>query len=643
MALYQPTPALLKCKEPNCVDQFNEDPFLLEEDDIPLMSEDYVDTAVSSSQEVNNYAINTAGLIESYVGESTYAEVVRQKEAEVLNVGPDAVLEQSVAALASEEIEGITQLIIEEPSLQDQDGIDAGAELIQETLDAKEAGSAAAPKAVVDIYRPDLPELQREARAMQDYGMAILAQHMDDVGLMETILDVGQTLVPGWALKEYWDVSDRLGVDMRDIKNALKVLPAEEVTKVLPTLIDEIQTITGNSFTTGIIVADMLGVSDDNDFEVTLAQADVAMLGMGALYKAVKSLSTIRRAHKLTSEAVAARHTNEILDNKDVMRMSNLEVGDVQATKAPLDGNEQFFAGGTDELKEAVSKDYRERVKAIQAETEQVRFMRDGIMRGDEQALILEKYQTKFDSDPDIRNADLSFDGNRIVGTLTDNEGRATDFALEIDKDSIGRFGGEMKSGVLRNYAMSPSAVFSGLKEDVVGKATVLSDMISTKNRVQLEKAASAAFKGTNAKQKAKIDDILLMGDEKGVVYTIEDLTNGVQTSKGTVVLETPAEISAYYGAREMFDRLHWIKNKEQRRALTFEGYKNQVRFPDKPEDLGISYLPETAIVKEVDRLPDEVAKVWDNSLGRKVAAIDVEEGIARGDLLVLKIGNASR
>ncbi|AUR95581.1 hypothetical protein NVP1209O_24 [Vibrio phage 1.209.O._10N.222.52.B2] len=185
---------------------------------------------------------------------------------------------------------------------------------------------------------------------------------------------------------------------------------------------------------------------------------------------------------------------------------------------------------------------------------------------------------------------------------------------------------------------LSPAAWSKGEFNQAVQRAIVASDLSAgyAKQVGDMMLWAIEPVKGLkNTKARGRIEDILQAGDEfinphtqtRGRVFTLNELSAGVETSKGTVKLTAPNEVEAYYRTRMLADTFYQQQNGLVRRELELGGFSN------------VNLLGGTskAIAKPMDTVESAVLsikdkpgyRVFDEAQGR---TINLDEATVRAE-----------
>jgi hypothetical protein len=120
----------------------------------------------------------------------------------------------------------------------------------------------------------------------------------------------------------------------------------------------------------------------------------------------------------------------------------------------------------------------------------------------------------------------------------------------------------------------SPEFYINQMLKDAVSESTAIG-FTQQQFRNFFEEAANKYLKGMPSKAKQKVSSILLQADRDKISrYSTADLMSGVATKEGLFRLETPEEILAYHGVRDVFDTAYLMKNRQLRRELEFDKWQ---------------------------------------------------------------------
>lgn len=122
-------------------------------------------------------------------------------------------------------------------------------------------------------------------------------------------------------------------------------------------------------------------------------------------------------------------------------------------------------------------------------------------------------------------------------------------------------------------FVNSPSTYIDQMLPGAVEHATEV-DYQTARVVNQLMKARSATVSGLDKKSRKLVDAVMMQGDKDQVVWSNDDLINGVRTPEGFIKLETAEQLGAYRASREVFDQLWELKNKEIVRDLELGNFK---------------------------------------------------------------------
>jgi len=141
-----------------------------------------------------------------------------------------------------------------------------------------------------------------------------------------------------------------------------------------------------------------------------------------------------------------------------------------------------------------------------------------------------------------------------------------------------------LEAGQVETKIWSPSVWMDRIQKDAVEVATrigfaqtrVLKDLEDAVNMATKHLGSSLSISGRASRK--RVDSVLVAGDElaagKGTVFNIQQLKyEGIPTDQGLVKLND-GEVASYYAMRDVFDALHFVKNKQVRDTLVFNNFK---------------------------------------------------------------------
>lgn len=605
----------------------------------------------TGSSYMDNYVVNSVAALQSINQGIKFSDALVSAQAEFDAIGAQASAGNAVDRFVAEENSEIVDIVSSTPDLRDRDGVDAAASLVSANEELRSSETGLQEAMVISYSGKEVSDRFVKEESFKDYSRALLGKFLEDEGVLDKVIDFGGLMIPGnylYSLNEIKGI-EGLGVtDIDEITFAIRSLPVEKRAAILPGIIESVQEATGNSLITAEVIANMTGLDDTLDLSLGIERATLGLMGAASVVKTVKGLNSIKRLKNVAGEVAAGEHTADIIEEgATAVKQENLVTADVQATANPF-RYEELFAGATDEVADEVAQSLARRKAVVDEEVARVTISQDGVMRADEMASIRNTLEQEIKQRPNVKDVDISFDGNKVTGNITRPDGAVEPFEYTLSANDIGSFDGAMTFGRTKGYLTSPATLFSKIKEDVVEQSTLLKDFLTKKNFKNLEDAAKGVYSGITKEGIAKVDDVLLAGDSfrdgaiRGRIYNLRELTvEGVPTSGGTVRL-SPEEASSYYAARDMFDKLWGIKNHATRRQLQFEGYSN-LQLGKNGLDPSIKELGENAVVKQVSQPDEAIAQVFDNTTGQIRVYADLQDDITAGRLNLYKSRNTVR
>lgn len=569
----------------------------------------------------DSYIANTSASIKKVadVNTDTYANLTKSQKYALESGGPDAVLQEAVSASVRSETEDLVALAKLE---QNDDITNVVAESVINSSKRLHSNSGL-EESFQETFNLDVREAVRKEQAFKEYGAYTLAQAAVDRGVIDTVLDFGAILlIPGLEAYKEFAIEKDLGIEnFEELVNTFHTLDIEQKKLIFPTLASEIRDSVGNDLIAVAAASELLGISDDFSFDVTLSKVDLATLGLVGAYKAVKGLSLVRRLSKAGAKGEAAEIIAEVSD--DITRVDDFGIDLVDAQgSASAFRMEEFAAGAADDIAAAVDAEFKARKGEIDKAVNSITFSRRGILNVEEQAKLQTKLVDEFENtkiklgleDSNTELVNVSGDGTRLKATIMSNGKKIDNIEVVLTGNDLDNLQGHLRTGAVKSWLQSPSAIFRDFKEDFVGTATVLGFRKSNTVK-KFAQAHKAIFKGLNKKELGNVDAVLLQGDKDGVVYNLNFLVNtGVETPSGTVRLSTK-EAASYAAAREMFDTLLTARNLAERRALEFDNYRY---LPLKDGgDAVLELYQDGVFVKNTDELPRGVTRAYNTDFGR--------------------------
>lgn len=121
----------------------------------------------------------------------------------------------------------------------------------------------------------------------------------------------------------------------------------------------------------------------------------------------------------------------------------------------------------------------------------------------------------------------------------------------------------------------SQETLLRNIDDSIVPNVTAIGNQSAIVRNV-LTKEAKNLDKGLSLSkaERHEVDALLLAGDERGMVYGIDELLNGTVEINGTKKLYTPDQVRSYYNHVNFFKELGATRNNMVRSQLEFEGYQ---------------------------------------------------------------------
>lgn len=398
--------------------------------------------------------------------------------------------------------------------------------------------------------------------------------------------------------------------------------------------------------------------------------ADGAALVSG-LYKSAKNYNAVKALKKAgDSQTSATVNTAVLLDEVgDVSKATGVDKVTAAANASPFNF-ENIIPGATDDIA-ARQQDLIERVvKARQEFRASIEDTITGANRIDED--ILNEAEKKLAQEKGIETLDdliteeLKAQGYYIDNArITSEDGRG--FTLSFDMkdaegnrvwggknrrinygiDDAGKFTHEVELGPVTSKLYSPEMWLEPILPGALGQATRI-EFTKAKVWDEFNSAVKIAQKGLNRQGKINVDNLLTHGSKLEKEFTIDDFMNGIDFGDGQVRHFSPREIESYYQFRDMFKGLHFMKNKQVRDTLVFQGQKEIKLSAEVGEGvarsvIGRPYETASALPKELYNNKDFL--IWDSRLNGRVKAsetIDYPKAYRDG-YVVVKLREAEK
>ena len=482
------------------------------------------------------------------------------------------IVEKFNASMAS----SLSQLLEEDPSEENtQDVVDA----------YRQTSVMASEDPILDTFikAVSLTDNNVEKNTfVQEYASIVARQAMEEQGGFESVLRTLQMFVP---LSHTLDTLDITGIEIFDntksmIRGFQQMSPEDKIKKLRPLYLGLLENADGNE---GRAVEEMMRLvygDDSRGLELFLDGADV-LLTFTPLALLAKSRGMAKVANEVGNAKKAGEYNNAALSSPAMAEIMGVDPLVAAANTSPFKF-EPLLAEATDGIAhttvDAVSAARRD-IQTTLGELHDVPLR--SIYRPDVEDSIqsswlkaenddLAKLSSKEGSTIEAEILD-SNDYGFTVKTFISN-GDDVEPITKVVKYTKNDAGGldVVESGDVAGYVGSPEVWMNKIFRGSVDEATLIGLTEGHALNI-LQRAAKQAIP-KNAESVKKLDDILLAGDDTGVVYTINELKNGIPTHNGIRVLNTDDEIAAYYAQRDLFDTLHQIKNKQIVDRKVFEG-----------------------------------------------------------------------
>lgn len=409
--------------------------------------------------------------------------------------------------------------------------------------------------------------------------------------LLDTLSNYGGMFLPDTP----WDVAKITGgskfnfmTDWTKILEGFRALEPAEKIKLSPAILEGLlKGFDGNQLKAVIAAMDFVAPKGGSQitYQGILDAFDVATLMaplvLSMLSKTVRTMGTVKAASKVNNKELAG-----VLNAASMFDPKAAEASGVKKFIAQMNTSgyamEELLPEMTDGIASDTVRAIETRLNAVQKELDDIDFQGMTIATAEERIAgkkaFFDNWEERIANIEAQRNITVTskptFKGDTPEGfdvEVTLSNGDIQVVPIVFTKNDLGAFDGLAKAPSL--FALSsPSVYLKNVGSNLVNTATRLGFQ-EARNINTASKAYQAATKGINKKGLEKIDEILLLGDEKGIRYTNQDLMySGIQTVNGTRRFSA-AEADSYQSMRAMFDWLHMQKNNQLRRQMDFEGF----------------------------------------------------------------------
>ena len=422
-----------------------------------------------------------------------------------------------------------------------------------------------------------------EKRAIEvEWASEIARQAMESQGGFEAFLRGAQMFVPFANLIDTVDITGAniIGNTKVMINNYQRMPWEDKITKLPIIFAGLLEKVDGDE---GKAVREMMRLvmgEDGRKLDLFLDTVDIAAVAYPFL-KLAKSGSVVKTARNVSNYDEAGRLNNTALKGGDETFEATNTTQEVAALNTSPFKWESYVPEATDGIAaETVNTvtGLRLQTQSILGELEDVPLRH--IFRPDVEANIQSKAKGAFAEDlKRLYGKDRAVSEAEIVAS--DEFGFTVSAVVRVDDANIGvkryiRYtkdeASELDSVVaddIKGTLNSPEVWMNKVFNGSVDEATLVG-LTEGHALDVLQRAAKTALPKNKASA-AKLDAVLLQGDDIGETFTMRQLKDGIETPKGVIAL-TDEEIGSYYAQRDLFDTLFELKNKQLASRRAFEG-----------------------------------------------------------------------
>lgn len=505
-------------------------------------------------------------------------------------------------------------------------------------------------------------DLSTEVEIARSYAAYRVMQMLDNTSVTDRTLNLASDFFLPVNTKDRNDFLDGLyegdaEVDFSTaVANFIALDPKDQV-DMYPALEQwALEATDGNQDRAGKLLMELYNLQDVSSgwdmFNDILIVGPAAVAGLAKVAKAGSFVSTLSRVNKKATAdlIVASAKSDEVAEVTGITQRTAGESASPfrwsEVSADAIDGVEPEIVRGLETTAE-------ETVKAVQ-EMEQSLIKRSPLTL-EEQQVAQQRALAKFEKESDKLRKENGWAATNARITKTDENGFTVEYDLmdangnplnakpqviDYTRSDVGVYAENKVSGA-GSILFSPSTWANRSQENVVELATAIG-FTQEKALADLMGIANTAMKGLNGKSTARVDDVLLMGDEfkdaagnvVGKVFTPHELM--VQGLPGVGRL-TQKEAEAYYRMRTFWDELHRMSRNEVIREWRFNGvqrvgdfagegiYGNVIKGTDLPSSAKKIVNLETRTVDDVALLQERIAK-------GELEVVRLQRNIEKGD-----------
>lgn len=517
---------------------------------------------------------------------------------------PNDVIDSAVSAFRTDFLQTVNNTVMD--ALAEPDAVEFGV-----------AANEVANNAVDILNEPDRLEIANIMSMTGDDNQLIAEQmfyqrkiaEMLDTSFWDKVVNFSGLLIPDWVI----DTKDLTGVSLLEATPELQKwvinfqsLPKEERLKMFPYLQQIVlEAVDDNELKASIRLMQIIDPRKSGEVttDAILDAVDWTLIGaplIKTLATVGKTYNVIKNAEKLGDIEAAARvNAVNIADHTGSVA---IDTGVDRAVSAANNTGFRFselMPEATDGIA-VTSNTVLDQISTVRALTQEKlagvvdnrNFLRESALTPDEQLRVQNQamdeieelknsYIEQFDwYVDDALITERTEDGFTVSYKLNGIEAKRN---VKYVLDDVGEWH-YLEAGPIETKLWSPSVWMDKIQSDAVDAATrigfaqsrIVSDL---RDSVRIAtKHLGGQFTPKGRKSRKKLDFVLSSGDDalkgEGKVYTPHELMfEGIETEKGIIKLN-PKEVASYYSIRDIFDSLHFMRNKITRDTLTFQKFK---------------------------------------------------------------------
>ena len=612
-----------------------------------------------------------ASIRHSIDGGRSVEEHYLQAQSELENSeDPNSVIDAAVSEFRTDFLQTINDTVIS--ALAEPDAVEFGV-----------SANEVANNAVDILNEPDRLEIANIMAVTGDDNQLIAEQmfyqrkiaEMTDTSFWDKVVNFSGLLIPDWVI----DTKDLTGVSLTEATPELQRwvsnfqgLPTEERLKMFPYLQKIIlEAVDDNEIKASIRLLQMIDPrrSDEITTDAILDAVDWTLIAapmIKAFATIGKTYNVIKNADKLGDIESAARVNAANIADSTGSVSTDVNVGrDVSAANNTGFRFSELMPEATDGIA-VTSNEVLDQISTVRALTQEKlvgivdnrNFLKESALTPNEQVRVqgqamdeLEELKNSYLEQYDWHVEDAliterTADGFSVSYKLNGIEAKRN---VKYVLDDVGDWH-YLEAGPIETKLWSPSVWMDKIQSNAVDAATrigfaqsrIVSDLRDSVRTATKHLGGQFTPKGRHSRK--KLDFILSAGDDaikgEGKVYTPHELMyEGIETEQGILKLN-PKEVASYYAIRDIFDSLHFMRNKVTRDTLTFQKFKEvNIKGDLAQEGIKLSAARPFVTAKDVpSSIKTDTFRVWSPLDGGKVddlKNLDVDEMYDNGYSLV--------